>query len=346
MSSIVERILPARVLATELGKALSVSGFAARSRRLTVLGGIWLCACGPRLDIGSDLLWATDHESNDLRDWYAASKGGLLPDSSLSLVNIVAGPAHSGRYSLKFTNMAASDVTGPGVYRELLAPPDAYYSAWYYIPRRYQTRSQWTIMKFQARSEADLSTVGQGHDLNLRTLPGGQVILYVFSHDPKYLQAPLADPPAFVPIETWFQLEVLYWPRTDQTGKLLVWLNDRLVYDLEQRRTATSKYVLWAPCNIGQDIQWFGATAEAGSDLSADSEARAPTDGGAGGDAGDAGAGGDAGDAGAAGDVGVGGAGAGGTSAMSPRISPELYVDDAAISLRRVTRSGTLFDDR
>ena len=217
-------------------------------------------ACGPTLDIGSDVLWATDHESGELDDWYAGNGGGLLGKDDEGSVVVAQGTAHSGRYSLKLTDLAMSDEKGPGIYRELQAPPDAYYSAWYYLPRLYQTNSQWTIQKFSWRVDSapedpeDPEEIRHGHDLNLRTLPGGQVVLYVFSHDPTYLQAPLADPPAFVPVETWFQIEVFYSARADETGKLLVWLNDRLVYDLEDRRTTGSHDVLWTPCNIGQNI--------------------------------------------------------------------------------------------
>ena len=240
-------------------------------------------ACAPTLDVGSDVLWATDHESGGLGDWYADGGGGLLTDSANSTVTPADTVAHSGRYSLKFVDLAMSDTEGPAIYRELQSPPDAYYSAWYYLPRLYQTNSQWTIQKFRSRSDSDPEAISHGHDLNLRTLPGGQVVLYVFSHDPAYLQAPLANPPAFVPVETWFQLEVFYSPRTDETGRILVWLDDRLVYDLEDRRTTGSDDVLWTPCSIGEDVQ------------------------------------------------------------PSP---PELYLDDASISLARVTRNGKLFADR
>ena len=278
--------------------------------RLGVLG-VALSACGSDLELGSNVLWATDHETGDLSGWYASPAGGLLPDTSMSTVEIAAGPAHSGRYSLKLIDIARNDMIGPGVNRELVAPPDAYYSVWYYIPRPYQTKSQWTIMKFGARSDADPTKIDHGHDLNLRTLPGGQVILYVYSHDPSYLQAPLADPPALVPVETWFQIETLYRPRTDETGKLLVWLDDRLVYDLENRRTASSNDVLWSPCNIGEDVQPLGSVSDATSE------------GGAGGEGGQAGA-----------------------ASSSTRVAPELYIDDAAISLQRVTRSGKIFADQ
>lgn len=269
-----------------------------------------LGACGPKLELGSNVLWSTGHESGDLSDWYLAPGGGLVPDTSMSPVNVVAGPAHSGRYSLQLIDLAGSDTIGPGVYRELDSPPDAYYSAWYYIPRQYQTKSQWTIMKFRSRSDDDPNTISHGHDLNVRTLPGGQVILYVYSHDPTYLQAPLADPPAIVPVEAWFQLEVLYRPRTDDTGKLLVWLDDRLVYDLEQRRTAGSNALVWSPCNVGEDVEPLGTPNT---------------------DQGEGGAGGASND-GAAGDAGT----------AAARVGPEIYVDDAAISLTRVTRTGAV----
>ncbi len=212
-------------------------------------------ACGPQLDLGTNVTWATNHESGTLDDWLSAPGGGTILDASNSTVEVVAGPAHSGKYALKLTDLGASDVDGPGVYRELIDPDEAYYSAWYYLPRAYTTNSQWTIQKFRSRLESDPTVVSHGHDLDLRTLPGGQVVLFVFSHDPAYLQAPLADPPAFVPIEAWFQIEVLYRSRTDETGRLLVWIDDRLVYDLENRRTAGSGDLLWSPCSVGLDVQ-------------------------------------------------------------------------------------------
>ncbi|MEO6603639.1 MAG: hypothetical protein ABIQ16_27395 [Polyangiaceae bacterium] len=250
--------------------------------RLTRVAVTLACsACGPQLDLGSDVTWATSHESGTLDDWSLPPGGGIFPGTAtLDAVGIAAGPAHSGQYSLKISDGDTNDMDGPGVYRELVDPEEAYYSAWYYLPTSYLTKSQWTIQKFRSRSTSDPNEVNHGHDLNLRTLPGGETILYVYSHDPSYLQAPLANPPAFVPVLQWFHLEVLFRPRTDETGRLLVWLDDRLVYDLENRRTADSSDVLWSPCSVGEDVQ------------------------------------------------------------PSPKV---IYVDDAAISRTRVTRSGKLF---
>jgi hypothetical protein len=256
--------------------------FPSFTARLSCVALTTACAaCGPQIDLGSDVTWATDHESGTLDDWSLAPGGGIFAgDATLDAVSIAAGPAHSGQYSLKISNGDTNDMEGPGVFRELVDPEEAYYSAWYYLPTSYLTKSQWTIQKFRSRSISAPDLVNHGHDLNLRTLPGGDIILYVYSHDAAYLQAPLASPPAFVPVGTWFHLEVLFRPRTDETGRLLIWLDDRLVYDLENRRTADTSDVLWSPCSVGEDVE------------------------------------------------------------PSPKV---IYVDDAAISHTRVTRSGKLF---
>lgn len=210
--------------------------------------------CSSQLDLGSDVSWAAGHESGTLDDWLVAPGGGSLLDDAGSTVEASREEAHSGRYSLKISDFGASDIDGPGMYRELVAAPDAYYSAWYFLPREYQTHSQWTIQKFRWRSATDPTVISHGYDLNLRTLPGGEVVLYVFSHNQEYLQAPLAAPPAFVPIGAWFHLEALYRPRNDETGQVSVWLDDRLVYDLRDRRTAGSNDLFWSVCSVGEDV--------------------------------------------------------------------------------------------
>jgi hypothetical protein len=76
----------------------------------------------------------------------------------------------------------------------------------------------------------------------------------VVSSDPTNLQAPLANPPAFVPVQAWFHIEVLYRDRTDLTGQVLVWLDDRLVYDLENRHTASTRDLVWSPCSVEENV--------------------------------------------------------------------------------------------
>src|SRR5437868_2105431 len=123
-------------------------------------------ACGPRVQLGSNVSWATDHESGTLDDWLLPPGGGIFQDpTTKDTVSIAAGPAHSGRYSLMLSNGGTSDVDGPAVYREVVDPEEAYYSVWYYLPGPYTTNSQWTIQRFRRRSESDAGLVSHGHDL-------------------------------------------------------------------------------------------------------------------------------------------------------------------------------------
>jgi hypothetical protein len=213
-----------------------------------------LVACGPRMDLGSNVLWSSDLESGDLSEWTAAPGGGPVADPAGGLIEVVAGLSHSGTHAIKLTNAANMETDGPGVYRELLAPPELYYSVWYYLPSAYQTVTQWTIQKFRTRTP-DPTVLSENLDLDLRTLPDGEVLLYVFSHDPQYLQAALPDPVPFVPVARWFQIEVLFRPAMDTSGRVVIYLDGKLAYDLENRRTVGNQDVVWTPCNIGTDIE-------------------------------------------------------------------------------------------
>jgi hypothetical protein len=216
---------------------------------------VLVCAgCGPRMDLGSDVLWSSDLESGDLSEWASAPGGGPVADPVGGLIEVAAGLSHSGTHAIKLTNSANMDSDGPGVYRELARPGELYYSIWYYLPSSYTTISQWTIQKFRTSSPTP-DVLSENLDLNLRSLPGGQLALYVFSHDPQYLQAPLGDPVPFVPIARWFQIEVLFRPAADTSGSLVIFLDGKRVYDLENRRTAGGSDIFWTPCNIGTDVE-------------------------------------------------------------------------------------------
>ena len=130
----------------------------------------------------------------------------------------------------------------------------AYFSAWYYLPLAYQTISYWTIFRFRASSPKNTTTSGLGSDLNLRSLPEGQIVLYVLQQRPDYLQWPIADPAPYVPVGSWFEIEALYRNATDSTGELKVWLDGVLVYDIENRITGLSNDFYWTACNITSSV--------------------------------------------------------------------------------------------
>ena len=156
--------------------------------------------------------------------------GGAYTTDSGSGYLVVSEQAHTGRYSVKkgLSALRNSPDVGAGLFRHMGSREQAYFIAWYYLPLAYQTISYWTIFRFKASSPKNTTTSGLGSDLNLRSLPEGQIVLYVLQQAPDYLQWPIADPAPDVPVGSWFQIEALYrnatidW-RTQKSGSTEFW---------------------------------------------------------------------------------------------------------------------------
>ncbi|HVV53568.1 MAG TPA: heparin lyase I family protein [Polyangia bacterium] len=198
-----------------------------------VAAALALPACNAQLNLGSGVLWSARHETGDLREWLEAGKGGTEADAPDTALAISTDYAHSGRYAVKLTNGAVSTYEDAHLWRQDDYPVTAYYSAWFYLPRAYQTTADWSIMQFQVPT-ADAGVVGQLLDVDLRSLPTGDLILSVYDHRAAYLRAPTPDPAMPVPIGRWFQVEALYRNAGDDTGEVAVWLDGQLNYDLHR----------------------------------------------------------------------------------------------------------------
>jgi hypothetical protein len=164
-----------------------------------------------------------------------------MPDTSLA---VSTDFAHTGRYSVKLTNGAVSMSESAHLWRQDDYPAEAYYSAWFYLPRAYQTTADWSLVQFQVPPSADGGPIGQLLDIDLRSLPNGDLILSVYDHRPAYLRSPTPDPAILVPVGQWFQIETFYRNLDDDTGQLTVWLDGQLNYDLHRPFGANSA-VYW-----------------------------------------------------------------------------------------------------
>jgi hypothetical protein len=220
---------------------------------LALLSLLAVAGCGAPVDLGSDLIFTAEHESGDLEEWLAGEAGGVTGDAD-GAVALSTDFAHRGGYSVKLTASSTGE-DGPTLFRELVADR-AFYSAWYYLPKAYDTASYWTVQQFESKT-SDGDGVSAGLDLRMRTLPGGEVVLYVFHHEPEYLQSPLSDPPPYVPVGRWFQIESEFVARTDATGSLRVWLDGDLAYAIEGRPTVKSETVHFTCSSVALD---FGST--------------------------------------------------------------------------------------
>jgi hypothetical protein len=209
--------------------------------------------CAPRIDFGSEILWSARHETGNFDEWTLASLGGPADDPPTATAAVTTEQAHTGSYAVKLTNSSTGAFDTARVWREQDFPAEAYYSAWFYLPQANQTTADWTILQFRERQPLDPSMIAQGLDIDLRSLPGGDLILSVFDHRAAYLRSPTPDVAMPVPIGRWFQIEVFFRNAADDSGRFTVWLDGQLYYDL-QRPTKTSDLVYWSPCNITEDL--------------------------------------------------------------------------------------------
>jgi len=218
---------------------------------LALASACW--GCSPRVDVGSSLLWFARHETGDFAEWTADFKGGYSADPPDTSVVISTDVAHSGTHSVKLANAAPSVYETARLYRQDDYPQDAYYSAWFYLPQAYRTTEDWTIMQFQVPPSGDAGTDGLLIDVDLRSLPGGDMILDVFDHRGQYLRSPTAEPALPVPIAAWFQIEVFYRNVGDDTGRFTLWLDGQVNYDIH-RPFGLSSRTYWSPCSSSEGL--------------------------------------------------------------------------------------------
>lgn len=206
-------------------------------------------ACTDSLDLGSDVVWYSDHETGDLRDWTDDGKGGFYVSDDSATCALATDEAHSGQYAVKLATTATGADSVAGLYRIVDAETEAYFSAWYFLPRSHAIVGTWTILRFRSASPelADSDTLSC--DLNLRSLPNQSLALSIVEQRQAYLAWPLAIPTPVVPVLQWFQIEARFRSRSDETGLLKVWLDGQLVYDIQGRVTGQGDSVYFNPCN-------------------------------------------------------------------------------------------------
>jgi hypothetical protein len=202
--------------------------------------------CGEGLDLGSYLVWYADHEAGDLSEWEALESGA----GPTGVGESSDEQARSGSYSLRLAS-AAGDDSAIGAGFDFNERAEAYFSAWFYIPEVHQTDLDWSIFRFWSRGDGCTGPGGlcQGVDVNLRPLPNGDAVVYLFNAEPDVLQTPVSDPPLYVPVARWFHVEVLFRRSTGRDGRVWVWFDGKPLYRFENWRTAESDNLFWSVSN-------------------------------------------------------------------------------------------------
>lgn len=234
---------------------MSASRRAATATGLLALSAA-IAGCGPRMDLGSNVLWASTFEGGKFDEWtnfYDGSANAYpAPPNTIA---VSTDYAHRGRYAAELTINAGPDGTQENTGLNLRGlPVQAYYSAWYYLPRTIGVGTFWILFKFRLRTDAnDSNTENEFYDLQLMNAADGSLTLLLYDHQ-SGADVPIASPAPVVPVSVWFQIEAFYRNAQDSSGRLTVWLDGRQVVDVTGQPMAPTPWVEWDVVNVGENL--------------------------------------------------------------------------------------------
>lgn len=218
---------------------------------LSLLGA----GCGGDLEVGSDVLWSARFETQTFDEYLAFAGGGPSASSPASSVVVSGERAHRGAFAAKLSVDAAPGAPqqNVGLARDGELPTEAYYSAWYYLPRSIGVGTYWVIFKLRTRAvAADPATDAELFDLNLANLASGEMTLRLYDH--RNGDIPLDAPDVVVPVGVWFQVEAFYRNAPDASGRLTLWLDGRQIADVQGRPTGLTPWMAWDAGSVGLDL--------------------------------------------------------------------------------------------
>jgi hypothetical protein len=229
-------------------------------RRGTIVAALMLlfsaAGCGPRMDLGSNVLWASLFEGGTFGEWTGVAGGSANAFPSPNTIVVSDAYAHHGRYAALLTIDAGPDGTqaNTGLVRQGGLPVQGYYSAWYYLPRTIEVGTFWIIFKFRLRTDAsDPDTENEFYDLELVNANDGSLTLLVYDHQ-SGTNVPLVSPQPVVPVSVWFQIEAFYRNAQDDSGRLTIWLDGQQVADVTGQPMAPTPWVEWDAVNVGENL--------------------------------------------------------------------------------------------
>jgi hypothetical protein len=216
-----------------------------------------IAGCGARVDVGSDVLWSATFEVGDFSEWLTAPGGAVTPPSSSpNVAEISSDRVHRGGSAAKLTVDAAAGTGQQSVALSLKGalPAQAYYSAWYYLPRTTTVSGYWVLLKIRKRDVADdPTTEGELFDVDLVSMPTGEMGLQLYDHA-RQEAVPLQVPNMVVPVGVWFQLEAFYRDAADDSGRFTLWFDGAQVVDRAGAPTSQTPWVEWSVVSIGEDL--------------------------------------------------------------------------------------------
>ncbi len=201
---------------------------------------------------GWEVLWEAGHETGDASEWDRSQSGAIF-NSGTGTVEWTDEVAHSGAGSLALSVRRASGQTQAArIFRWAENPSEAYYSAWFYFPELVEPDRWWNILQFKSKLDdhSDPTWV-----VNVGNDSAGAMRLYLYdavtetSH-----HEPTGPEPIVIPVRRWTHIEVFLRQATDDSGRISLWQDGEMLYDLGGVQTTLADNVQWSLNNYSDGL--------------------------------------------------------------------------------------------
>jgi hypothetical protein len=201
---------------------------------------------GPSGDDPITVPWATGFEQGAC-DYLRV--GGFCYQWPPITFRLVDSPVHSGRYAVEISVVTGTDggSTPQGrCARQGVLPVEAYYGAWFLIPKAATNKGLWNLFHFRRDDPDgvkpglwDVSLVNRSGELRLE--------LYSSRFPVGSIETRLSPP---VPIGRWFEVVVYLKRAKDATGAVALYLGEQKVVELTNLVTDDSDWGQWYVGNL------------------------------------------------------------------------------------------------
>jgi hypothetical protein len=207
----------------------------------------FVVGCTGKIPLGVESpYWIADHETGDFSQWTQDEYGGSY-HLGKGTISIVQSPVHGGHYAAKSSIDASTSLANARLYREGNLPLEAEYSVWLYIPAQYSVGEYWSVFEFSGRIDpADSNSFTTAWSLNLRPSSETDTSLLWYVWDGIRGQELPPSDTVGVPVGRWFQLKALVRQATDNTGRVVFWVDGALVTKLGGVSTVPTNWMSWS----------------------------------------------------------------------------------------------------
>jgi len=168
-----------------------------------------------------------------------------------AVFRVVTSPVHTGQYAAEITIVTGTDAGAQPqgrCVRQGVLPPEAYYGAWFYVPKPATNNGLWNLMFLQG-GNADTTSIHALWNVSLvNDAATGELTLLLQNRS----GTSGVSPP--IPVGRWFHV-VFYLKRAkDESGVAALYLDEQKVVELANLVTDDSDWAQWYVGNLADDV--------------------------------------------------------------------------------------------